>query len=497
MKQSNKRDYLFYLFLFIFTLAFVWMEIPELRSEMRDDAYRIGQLIVQPPELWGQTSDWHELLFIYEGRFLWQTLHLLFPNIEQFLSEDVASLALRLNLFKQAKIDAFSGMLSMVFVFYFMWGCCTFLMYVMLCRLFYSMREKKSILFVFLTFLIFSFAFIEHYHYALFFKYLDGFFYPVIVSALIGVRLCYISNKRKRWFWVCFVLICLFHCVGYRRVSVLLLPVFFVWLIPIFFHVKRPLFRVIAALGATCIFGGVVHLALSALPSRHDYPAVVMLYSDLATASLLSGDQKEFQEYCAEVEARGQVIENLNITHNSIHQYYSVSFYKGDSKFVWEHTKRAYLNYLLKRPKEMILGKTISIIQFYSNFHVPEFIKRFVVSLFPNAHLNEKSWCVRPLKNHDTGGSYEKIYLFSVALVTLIGFCICRDRLDGDLRFFMFVSLVGFVYSVSYWPVVPTPDARYHSFPVLAQCLFLSYVAARVCVYAWRYCRKKQEIHAQ
>lgn len=488
MKQNNHKNTLIFFVIAIFTLAFCWLESLELLAGVRGDAIPILWQIVQPPDTWSQTSDWHELLFIYEGRCLWQSLIFLFPNVDLFMSEHVLPIALFCGV-KQQMIDELADhniTFGMVFLIYTMWASVTLMMFIMLCNLFITMKKNLIALTFFCFFVLISFAFIRLYHYALFGKYLDGFFYPFIISALIGIRLCYLSKGKKRLFWLLFVLFCVFHCMGYRRVAILSLPVIFYGLVPLLFGIKKRLYRLLTASACAFCFGFASLYAINLLPSTHKHSAVIMMYSDMSIAGLLSGDWDSLQTTFKENGYYGPRAVDKSHPNVKLSQLYTgFRLPAPDSQEQWENFLNTYIDYTRKYPKEMFLGKMISIMQFYTNFHIPRFIKRFVEKSCPNAQLEEKHWDISTANLSDNGGSYEKIYLFGIAGAILMFLSYCHKHLDGEMRFFAFVSVVGFAYSFSYWPVTPTPDPRYHSFPVLAQCFFLSYVLARVCAYCY------------
>lgn len=456
MNQNNRENYLFFFCILLFSLAFGWLEFPEFLASPSGDPVGTALLISQPLPTWANTSDWHELLLVYEGRCFYQTLKLFCSGIDYTYGNQVLHI---------------------------MWCMNTVMLYFMLCLLIYSLRQQRNTLLGFLFFFCISVIFIRHYNYSLFHKYLDGFFYPFIISALVSVRLYRLSSGKMRFFWFLFAIFCLFHCVGYRRVSILTLPFFFYALAPVFLRRKVLFYRLATAISAACCFGFCFQLIFRLLPSTHEHPAIVMMYSDMSIASLLAGDKASFQSTCNELGVEGLVIENRNHTPDSLHQSCFVTQHKPDTQERWNHFLQVYVDYTQKHPKEMILGKVVSIIQFYSNCHVPVFARNAIISLCPNAKLSENAWDIKPSTRHDTGGSYEKIYLYTLSGCLLIFLFFKRRHLDDETRFFMFVSLVGFVYSLSYCIVTPTPDARYHAFSVMAQCLFLSYVAARACVH--------------
>lgn len=482
MKQNNGVDYTYYVCIFFFTLAFAWLEWPEVIAGLQNDPVCILQEIDKPKALWPQTSDWHELLFIYEGRVLLHVLNSCVPNLDCFLSDCVSNLNVN-SLFSQHLIDKFAKSnitYRMIFLIYIMWGCVTLMLYTMLCLLFKSLKCKKITFVIFILNFLLSFVFIRHYHYALFYKYLDGFFFSFVISGLIGVRLCYLSKGYKRFFWLLFVLICLFHCLGYRRVALISMPVVFYALVYIFFNKRNFLFKVFLSLSCALFFSLGFNFLISLLPSSHKHSAVIMLYSDMSIAAQLSGDWKTFQEISQNVG-----INTLSDVkdHTSVplaQRYSGVKLPPPDSKEQWYRFLDEYIGFACRHPKEIVLGKIISLTQFYSNFHVPEFEQNFISAMCPKFRSSEKSWSARPVSIHDSGGRYEKIYLYSISAVLLISLLLKWQHVDHELRFFTFVSLVGMVYSLSYWPITPTPDARYHSFPVFAQCMFLSYVVARV-----------------
>lgn len=492
MNQSKYHNLPFYFIIFIFTLAFGWLELPELVAGIKSDSIAILSLIGKSPDSWAQTSDWHELLFVYEGRCLLQALMFLFPNIEAFMSEYVLSIALACGIKKQMidELANYDITFTMVFLMYAMWGLAVFVMYVMLCNLFLSMKKNQCRLFFFLFFVLLSFVFIRHYNYARFYKYLDGFFCSYFVSAVIGVRMCYLSKGKKRLFWLLAVLFCLFHCLGYRRVAILSLPIVFYGVMPIIFRVKTVFRRVLAACACSLCFGAGSLYAISLFPATHAHSAVVMMYSDMTMTGLLSGDWDSLQTQFRKEGYYG--IRNVRKDHPNVtlsQIYTGFKLPKPDSQEQWNRFVRMYIEYAMKYPKEMALSKMVSLIQFYSNFHVPQFVRNFVESVCPKAQLVEKHWNVKPVQMHDTGGSYEKVYLFLIAGSLLVVLFRYRKHLDAEMRFFAFWSLVGFTYSLSFWPVTPTPDARYHAFPVFAQCMFLSYMAARGCGYCWLHYR--------
>lgn len=461
MKQNNGKDYILYIFLLLFTLAFCWLEYPEALAEPRSDAVTAMRWIASS----SVTSDWHELLFVYEGRVLRQI----------------------------AKLPFFHMDLEFVkYLMIFMWYVVTIMLYCMLCLLFLSMKKHRGTLFVFIVFFISSFAFIRHHNYALFHKYIDGYFYPFIISALIGVRFALASTGKKRFAWFIFVLFCLFHCVGYRRVAYILLPAFFYILTPLLIKAKGFFPRIFTALACSCCFGISTILLFRCIPAIHEHPTTIMMYSDMTNAKLLSEDKEAFQTLLKNVHVTGHVNEKNKITYDTFHQWFCIHFIKPDTEENWNSFVKTYIDCVRNHPKEMFVGRVISLVQFYSNMHVPMFIRKAITSYCPQAQLDEKVWAARMwMDSVGSGGKYEKIYLFFLSACVLVLSFFRRNRLDANTRFFIFVSLVGFLYSMGYWIVTPTPDARYHAFTVMAQCMFLSYMAAKGTVAGYSFFRNR------
>lgn len=468
--------------LIVFTLAFLWLQLPELLAGVRGDPLSSLRLIAQPSSEWANTSDWRGLLFIYEGRGLWWLMHACCPGIDSYLNDFLPMFSCRLGV-NPAMLGELGGhgiTYSMVFLVYSIWGFYTAVCYVLFCLLIYSMRKDVWKMLLFLSFLIISFAFIRHFHYALFYKYLDGLFYPLAISALIGAYFCISAQGKRKYAWFLFVLICLFHCVGYRRMAIFTLPVFCYWLMPVVYSPKKWMLRAFSA----CVLGGLFGLStlslIQRLPSVHAHKAIIMMYSDLYMTGILSGNWEHFKQ----LEKEGGISGVHN--HKSSAQliplgqlYFGAHLTKGDTDENWQQFVRTYCRFVCRYPRAYVCSRVISMLQFYCNFHVPNICRKAVAALCPEATLSQTSWSAEPCNLHDSGGKYEKVYLFAASLLTLCFLMWRRAHLDEEMRQFVFFALVGGAYSLSFMLVVPTPDARYHSFPVMAQCLFLSYVAAR------------------
>lgn len=486
MNQNTNGTFTKYLVLFAFTLAFVWLHFPELTVGPRCDSLMIAKEINLPISEWSKTTDHHEPLFLYEARFLWQIVHHLFPQSHTLVSVLAKSCGANPDLVDKIGKSALLSRSSYQLV-YIIWFGTTLMMYTMMCSLICSMMRRVRIACFFIGFLALSFIFIRNYNYALFYKYLDSYFYAHIISAVIGVRFFLESQEKKRYLWLGFILFCLFHCVGYRRVAILTLPLFFYGITSAYTKLRNIKIRIATSFFLAVVFALGSKGLTALLPTQHTHSASVMLYSDMHIASLLSGDKETFHQICDDVGISGDNIEHVHHTQETIHQSYYLLREKADTEENWNKLLFAYADYFKKHPKEMLLGRVISITQFYSNYCVPDFEKKWILSCCPEAKLSENSWKATHINLFETGGRYEKVYLFSIAAV-LLTFILFKYRLlDAEMRFFVFVSILGFVYSLSYClVVVPTPDPRFHAFPVFAQCMFLSYVAARCCDFALR-----------
>ncbi len=481
MKQSNGKDYFFYFLLFIFTLSFGCLEFTELTAYPCGDAVNAYVLISQSPSMWPYTDSWHELLFIYEGRCLYQIVIYLFPHVEEYLHYYTQMIMPHFGV-NQAVMDKIATLnMTSVSLIYLMWLSLTLMLYFMLCLLFRSMKHKKGTLFLFLVFLSLSFCYINYFGYAVFYKYIDGFFYPFVISAIIGIYFVLINAEKKRILWLVFVLFCLFHCVSYRRVAILSLPFFFYFMAPVFIGSKKTMRRAVTSLIAATVFGLGTLTLTRHLPSCPAYPATTMMYSDMSMAGILSGNWESFRDACRKGKIRGTRDTELTDKEVYLSQLYNGGvLVEPSSQENWNCFLQTYIDYICSHPKEMVLGRIISLIQFYSNGNVPNFVKEIISSQCPKAALNDKLWGVHNHTPQNAWGGYEKIYLFCISAIALICLICNINRLDFEFRFFIFLSVMGFVYSLSYWVVTPTPDARFHAFPVFAQCMFLSYLSARI-----------------
>lgn len=489
MKQSKYSNWFIFLALLVFTLAFACLEWKEILAGVRGDPILELAYIIQPRSEWSQTSDWRGLLFIYEARCLWQLMGS--SSIDSFLSNDFFPFLIHLGASKNIINSIFfSSKFSckMIFLFYIMWSVVLILLYVMLLKLLLSLKNRPAIMFSFLFFLIISFIFIRHYSYAKFYKYLDGYFYHIVLSAIIAVRFCLKSKGLARFLWFSFILICLFHCIGFRQMSICAMPIFFYILTPVFCKAKHIFTRTIVALIAGGAFAAFSQCAINQLPAQHKHKAIVMMYSDMSIAGLLSGDWESFQASCKDGCISGNRNVNLPSEQVKLSQMYTgVELVPEDTDASWGRFCHTYYQYFCKYPKEMLLGRSISIVQFFSNFQTPQFFRNCITALCPKAHLKPELWDISTFHLHHNGGKYEKIYLYTLSLCGLLYLFINRKKIDKDLRYFTFISLVGFAYLSSFMLFVPTPDPRYHAFPVMAQCLFLSYLAAHKCIQAHKF----------
>lgn len=399
-------------------------------------------------------SDWHSVLFVYEGIFIRRFLCLFLPEVK--------------------------GTLVLRVWWVISWAA------ILVCPLIWLKKgfsvSKKYLFQAPLFFLGVLFLYLHKY---LWFRYyLDLYFFAVVIVTLTATL--FLSDRRG---WVrniaaILILLGLIHMPAFRRNAVLLMP-----LITLFAMVKLwPSMRLGSKLGISVAFSAAVYLLSAAFVSllpvhSHQWPATPMVVSDLKNAAILENRlqrEVDFLKTC-----------HLEIYDRREHYGRDASHTLGPETFTvdicppneeeWKALVEHYLQAWKENSKAMVFSRLVQSVQFVNNGKVPTPIQAVVEHIFPDIKKQEMTWCWMPWgakKQPQYGYVRWVTYTLVLLCLSFSWFQLRKKRgakkEDEYMQGMTMLALTGVVYVLSFFVVVPTPDNRYHTLSLFLSFWYLS-----------------------
>lgn len=449
--------------------SFIALIVPDVYHLSDDAAWMYMPEVAKHCDNWGSTKDWSSLLFVYETRMLNEALRVIFPSLDgclkaithnpDFGHSFVPRLADSLHAFFAIQlIHAIS-----LFIFVFVLGR-------MVKELLHSHPHGVFIV-VCLAVGVGMLRFLQYFHFC---KDLDSYFTYLLLSACIALRWLKNGEKisKKTLF---FVAACLLHCICYRKNAICILPVFSFLVAYYYFPSLSRIKLVFLPIIVSCVFIGISSAVNAMLPSQKTYPQNVMMFSTLKNMAILTGDQNILSRLQNEAD-----ITFLAGGEKNAHVFCPLHFADGAYEMnaeKWTKFLELYVNYLKVYPREFVIEKIVTIVQFYTNGYIPIPVRRCASYLNPSASVRPDDSCW----NHEEAllfcsrYRYDKWCIFT-GLLFLLGYVFIRrlDRESEWTKIGVISGLVGIAYSLSFWIVTPTPNTRYHSLSVFAACMSIS-----------------------
>lgn len=402
-------------------------------------------------------TDWHSSLFMYEGRILTKFLYMAGVG-------DPGFRALRLFWF-----------ISEIAIF--------FSIYTWIKKL----SEYKSIYFLLFPLCSLSFLILADQTYCRFRFSIDLYFTAFLfVSITLPLFFYRIKFCKKSNVFISVLYIFLFlHIANYRKNAILLIPFLaayvIAWRCP-----QLPTNKVIHSFFISVVFLLPLYATNHLLPARRSHPPIPMLASDLKIAAILQRQEAENLAIMGQngIDLRDGV-NGVGII-GGLYSVRGVQFgKKGDVQ--WNEFKKYYLSSLATNPLSMGTAKVIQIVQFFSNGYVPHFLRRLIHYYFHSCPPDSSRWDWKSDVPYDRSGiTPERIIVYFFTCVSLILSYRAWRRKGPSLPLVMslITGVVALVYILSFLPVTPTPDFRYHSpsmllggFSIL--CTALYYISSR------------------
>ncbi|MCQ2372192.1 MAG: hypothetical protein MJ058_09120 [Akkermansia sp.] len=262
------------------------------------------------------------------------------------------------------------------------------------------------------------------------------------------------------------LIISLIHIVHLRKNAILLVPVILPYAICI--SSKCSPSRLIKAV----VFAFLISVPLFAtnycLPAKHTHSTLPMLVSNLKDASLLRGEGKEEQAFLAQLGIGYDTV-------NSDDVIGPLCFCKTNTlhEEQWDKFVCHYKNEWIDNFPSMAVAKTIGIFQFMTYAYLPSAVREFICSYFPACSPNGREWNWTPptalVKKYP---AWERLAIYFISLLSII-YAVSAIRKNGynkALAISVICGISSLVYILSFIPVTPTPDSRYHS-PSVLLCL--------------------------
>lgn len=389
----------------------------------------------------GEVTNWHSELFMYECIFLRWLIH-----------------------------ETFGELLSGLEILRVVWWISFFMLsgcvgYVLCCL----MNRHKAYLISLFAFPLFITMLIRETPLGL-----DFFFFCVLVLSLF---LLFKYNNVRNIYWkivVGSILLCLlWHMVSYRKNAVVLLPLFFYGALMSWnLFEKMPVKRLIVSVVVSIFFVLITFPMVSAfLPVIRQYPVIPMLASDERIILNLHGNQES-----------KDTIFNL-----PEHSKYTIAASAGGSirEATYKEMGQAYVQLCLNSPQDVLVARSVQIIQFYCGGNTPAVVKMLIERGYPAVSGNKAAWNKLKYQQPSDGMVVFRICIFVAGIIVLV----CGIRVFFNMssieKYSLFSVLVSLCYAMSFCICAPTPDARYLSCSVViilaSIVVLLGHVVAKLC----------------
>ncbi len=439
--ETKKLKKLIYLFFVGGVILCTLMHIPGVNYEGADGGgYSWDAFHTYIPQIEGrqEVSNWHSSLLMYEGRAcrsisFWLTGSL-WSGIE----------ILRGMWFASAIVVAANFLLWLWFGMHRWLGLACMVIPFLYCFFFYIDNAKIG---------------------------LDFFFMPIILSCFsVAVLLGRVKRKFGRWALFLLLLVLMFHMVEFRRNSAILLPVFLY--IAVGKCEKRVKRIAVSLIGSFCFAFVSVQVIPAVLPVKKMLPIVPMLAGDTRISYLLRGELERI-EWPKSNSERYQWKYAYALT-----QCGESVFECGNEKII-----RDWLDEWRRHPIDMLVGRSIQLIEFYWGGIMPCKIRPLYEKNYPALLGNADRWVQVGEVSCDN-----KLYLTcrNLSIIASLVLAIAliakeiRKPVRESERVLLAISVLAVLYALSYTFIIPTADIRY-----LIPSYLLSVISLSLLVLLW------------
>jgi len=217
--------------------------------------------------------------------------------------------------------------------------------------------------------------------------YIGNLDYPGTAFLVFAVSLSLLYRARMGWKKLIFlsftIALVMIHVASFRKPFIVLVP--FIVFYAALTQISSPSKKSYTHAAFLAVFLSVVFFALSeissSMPNQKKYPVQHMLMSDLKIASILAGEPDYLQqvlmpriqnelrtEPCAFPYGKYEFIgHNLIITKKPL-----------SNDHEWHEFCRAYFDYTIQHPMDMLEARLIKTVQFFTGNHVPMAIRKLI-----------------------------------------------------------------------------------------------------------------------
>ena len=377
-------------------------------------------------------TDWHSSLFMIEGRLM-------------------------TNLFLYFGVKDPS-----VVAIYFFWSISQIMIFLSIVIWVEMLAKKNRIYVIAFPMMGLVFLFLNCFNYYQFQFSLDLYATSILLM-VITMPLFYRNGHILRNTLISiFIFILLIHLFHFRRNSVILFPVFFVYVIRMSFpsiSLKKILFFLFLSLPIVPAF----FYSTSLLPSKHSYPIIPMMVSDLKISAILRGEEGDEKEFLHTIGL------NYDGTNTIAPLYWVDGTHVGHDPRAtvkqWDELREHYIRILSSKKVSMIFAKAIQIVQFCTSGYVPQWMQRIIHLYFPKCSPTSPPWNLDFCRKNGSSYALERliVYFFVAVCFFLARYERKQNGSELSLSLSMILSAVALAYLVSFFPITPTPDSRYHS----------------------------------
>lgn len=293
--------------------------------------------------------------------------------------------------------------------------------------------------------------------------YMEHYMYGSLLLAILGVFEFFRCKSVGKYMWLLVIFFSLYHVVGFRRNAVVLLPLFFLYLIPGRWVCKTLVSRGLVALFCSAVFYlGSEYISSRVLTVNHyAYPAAPMVVSDMKISSLLREEQRAFHDIlkqrCGLVCGRGE---------DCVGEAYVEGSLRMSSK-AWNSLLSIYVDEWRNHPMEMIAARTIQAFQFYVTRRMPTWLTDFYEELYPALKRNEKTWSSAHFwRGYMLLAKELMNFLIQVGIVASL-FVMWVLRTRWRQKEVLWLAAIAVIYISSFLVVIPGPYPAFrYMYPV-------------------------------
>lgn len=432
-QNSVKIRWPYYVGLIIFTFSFFALAY--------QDAYRIAvdAQWVYLPCFRGDVAitDWHSSLFMYEGRILTYLLDIAGVENPSFRALRIFWIASETVIFLSIyiwikKLSTYNILFSLLFILY----------------------ALAMLIFRQMAYFQYMFS-------------IDLYFIALLLLAITSPL--FFSRIRKDKTNDLVILLfssCIFlHLLNFRKNAILLIP-FLVTYSIMMRYPQLPTRKLIYSFVITFLLLPFLYATNHLLPARHTHPAIPMVVSDLKISAILRGEEDANRLNLKRIGLRYKPHEETICPLSGVPGTFD-ALGKYDAQAAeeqWESLTSYYFESIKKHPKTMMIAKLIQIVQFCSDWYVPVGLRNLLHHHYGTCPPNSPLWESR-FSTKETRITYERIVVYILTSIALL-FSIRSWHRDGrslPLVISLATGGAAIIYFLSFLPVTPTPDFRYHS----------------------------------